>query len=114
MLLSLKPIVAVGPGTFLDELITLANAENIARGSSMAYPLLSREAIMRKHPDVILATNDLVHSVNDILAAYPEFNSLGAVQRRHVATVDANVVGRPGPRIVDGLEAVFHAIHPSR
>jgi iron complex transport system substrate-binding protein len=114
MLLSLKPIVAVGPGTFLDELITLSNGENIASGSSMAYPLLSREAILHRQPGVIIATNDLVHSADDILSPYPEWKSLAAVQHRRVAIVDASIVSRPGPRIVDGLEAVFNAIHSPR
>ena len=47
------------------------------------------------------------------MAAYPEFKSLIAVQRNHVATLDANIVSRPGPRIVDGLEAIFEAVHSS-
>jgi iron complex transport system substrate-binding protein len=114
MLLSLSPIVAVGPGTFLDELITLSNGENITHGSSMAYPLLSREEILRRQPDVIIATNDLVRSADDLLSPYPEWKSLAAVQHKRVAIVDAGIVSRPGPRIVDGLEAVFKAIHSPR
>lgn len=114
MLLSLKPIVAIGPGTFLDELITLANGENIARNSSTAYPLLSREEILRRQPDVIIATNDIVRSTEDIISSYPEWKALVAIQNRRVAVIDASIVSRPGPRIVEGLEAIMNAIHFSR
>ena len=114
MLLSLNPIVAIGPGTFLDELITLANGTNIAHNSTTAYPLLSREEILRRQPDVIIATNDIVRSTDDVLSSYPEWKSLSAVQNKRVAIVDASIVSRPGPRIIDGLDAVVRAIHFSR
>ncbi|MBF8293671.1 MAG: Cobalamin-binding protein [Bacteroidetes bacterium] len=114
MLLSLNPIVAIGPGTFLDELITLANGRNIAHNSTTAYPLLSREEILRRQPDVIIATNDIVRSTDDLFSPYPEWKSLTAVQNKRVAIVDASIVSRPGPRIIDGLDAVVRAIHFSR
>jgi iron complex transport system substrate-binding protein len=114
MLLSLNPIVAIGPGTFLHELLTLTNAENIARGASMAYPMLSREEILRRQPDVIIATNDIVHSVDDILRAYPEWKGLKAVQRKRVALVDASIDSRPGPRVIEGLEIIMRALYPAK
>lgn len=111
MILSLNPLIAIGPRTFLSELVTLAHGENIVRDSSSAYPVLSREEILRRQPDVIIATNDIVRSTKDILSSYPEWKSLKAVQTNNVAIVDASIVSRPGPRIVDGLEAIIRAVH---
>ena len=111
MLLSLNPLIAIGPGTFLNELLTMANGKNIVRDSSMAYPVISREEVIRRQPDVIIATNDIVRSKGDILAAYPEWKSLTAIRNGRVTLVDASCVSRPGPRIVDGLESILHAIH---
>lgn len=111
MILSLNPLVAIGPKTFLSELVTLANAQNIVRDSSMAYPILSREEILRRQPGVIVATNDIVQSIDDLLSPYPEWKSLTAIRNKRVAIVDASIVSRPGPRIIDGLEALIHAIH---
>jgi iron complex transport system substrate-binding protein len=113
MLLSLNPIVAIGPGTFLDEMIALANGENIAHTATTTYPLLSREEILRRQPDVIIATNDIIRSTGDILSMYPEWKTLSAIRNKRVCIVDASIVSRPGPRIVDGLEAVIKAIHSS-
>jgi len=111
MLLSLNPIVAIGPGTFLDEMITLAHGENIAHTATTAYPLLSREEILRRQPDVIIATNDIVRSSGDILSMYPEWKTLSAIRNRRIGIIDASIVSRPGPRIIDGLEAVAKAVH---
>jgi iron complex transport system substrate-binding protein len=114
LILSLNPLIAIGPKTFLNELVILANGQNIVRDSSMAYPVLSREEILRRQPDVIIATNDIVRSIDDILSPYPEWKSLTAIRNKRVAIVDASIVSRPGPRIIDGLEAIIHAIHRDR
>jgi iron complex transport system substrate-binding protein len=114
MLVSLNPLIAIGPRAFLNELVQLANGENIIHDSSTAYPVLSREEILRRQPDVIVATNDIVRSVSDMLSPYPEWSKLTAVRGRHVAIVDASVVTRPGPRIIDGLAVMMLAIHGNR
>jgi iron complex transport system substrate-binding protein len=111
LILSLNPLIAIGPKAFLNELVTLANGQNIVRDSSTAYPVLSREEILRRQPDVIVATSDIVRSVDDLLSPYPEWKSLTAIQNKHVAIVDASIVSRPGPRIIEGLEATIRALH---
>jgi iron complex transport system substrate-binding protein len=111
MILSLNPLIAIGPKTFLNELVTLANGQNIVHDSSTSYPVLSREEILRRQPDVIIATNDIVRSIDDILSPYPEWKSLTAIRNKRVAIVDASIVSRPGPRIIDGLEAMIRALH---
>lgn len=111
MLLSLKPIVAVGKGAFLHELITLANGENIAGNSTILYPLLSREEIFQRAPDVILATHDVAESIEDITSVYPEWKSLPAVHSKRVVFLDAGLVTRPGPRIIEALKTIIRAIH---
>jgi len=111
LLVSLNPIIAVGQGTFLDQMITTAHGENIVRDSTTAYPLVSREEIFRRRPDVIIATNDMVKSQVAIVTAYPEWKELPAVRNRRVVLVDASIISRPGPRIVEGLEVLVRAIH---
>jgi iron complex transport system substrate-binding protein len=111
LLLSLNPVIAAGRGTFLDQMITAAHGENIVRDSVTAYPLVSREEIFRRRPDVIIATNDMVKSQDAILTAYPEWKDLPAVRHKRVVLVDASIVSRPGPRIVEGLELLVRAIH---
>lgn len=112
LLLSLQPLIAAGPNTFIDELIRLANGRNAAADTPTAYPLLSREEILKLQPDVVIVTSDVARSVKDVSAAYPEWKSLRAIQGNRVAIVDANLVTRPGPRVTLGLQALALAIHP--
>lgn len=111
LLLSLKPLIAAGPGTFLDELIRLANGRNAAAAAPTAYPMLSREEILTLQPEVILVTNDVAQSIQDVKNAYPEWQSIQAIQTNSVAIVDPSLISRPGPRIILGLQALVDAIH---
>ncbi len=54
MVVGHQPMVAVGRGTFLGELLNLAHSENIAEASSQPWPRLSLEYIIATRPDVIL------------------------------------------------------------
>lgn len=49
-----------------------------------------------------------------ILAAYPGFAELTCVRTERVYVVDGNAYfSRPGPRLVDSLEILAHALHPA-
>lgn len=111
LLLSLRPLIAVGKGTFIDELLTLANATNVTHDTPTAYPLLSREEIIRLQPDVLIGTKEIASSTADLLSEYPEWNSLTALRDGRVALVNADLISRPGPRIVEGLDQLVRAIH---
>lgn len=111
LFLSLSPVIAAGPGSFLDELLSLANAWNVAATAPTAYPMLNREEILRLQPHVLLATSDVVKSIDQIASAYPEWKSLEAVRAQRLAVIDANILTRPGPRIIEGLKSLIDAIH---
>jgi iron complex transport system substrate-binding protein len=111
LLISIQPIIGVGPGTFLDELLRLANAVNVVQNTPTAYPMLSREEILRQRPEVILVTDDLRMGVERITGHYPEWRKLPAVRNKNVRFVDTNLISRPGPRIMRGLEELMNAIH---
>jgi len=111
MVVGHQPMVAVGRGTFLDDLIALARATNIADASSQAWPRLSLEYIMATRPDVILdgrmgsdpATPDT------FWVRYP---SIPAVKNHRVCGYPEDPTLHPGPRIAGTLEILARLIHP--
>jgi iron complex transport system substrate-binding protein len=111
LLISLQPIIAVGEGTFLGELLQLANATNAAGTTMTPYPMLSREEIVMRQPEVLLVTDDLTRNINDVIRSYPEWKELQAVRRGNVLFVRADLVGRPGPRVMEALAELVAAIH---
>lgn len=103
---------SVGPGNFVDDLIALAGGANIFEQASSPFPQVSSEQIVAADPEVIILADAAYGVTMDSVAKRPGWQALAAVKQQHIAPIDDNLVSRPGPRIVDGLEAVAKIIHP--
>ncbi|HLK86426.1 MAG TPA: helical backbone metal receptor [Candidatus Binataceae bacterium] len=111
MLVGHEPMVAVGRGTFLDDLLHLARAENIADVSQQNWPRLSLEYIMAMRPDVILdgAMGTDADIPRAFWARYPE---IPAVREHRVFGYPQDPTLHPGPRVGQALELIARLIHP--
>jgi iron complex transport system substrate-binding protein len=115
----LADLVAVGPGSYLNELIGIAGGINLLDIKGQPeYPRISMEVVLRLDPDVIVDTVDMGDTdaeraqrrpVNERL--WTSYGMLAAVANGRVvaATTDALVV--PGPRVVDAAQWMASAIH---
>jgi iron complex transport system substrate-binding protein len=106
----LSPYTA-GAGTFIDILIALAGGRNLA-ADLPSWPKISSEEILRRNPDIILLADAAFGVTVESVAQRPGWKNLTAVQNGAVYAVDGNLVMRPGPRLVDGLETIAPLIHP--
>jgi iron complex transport system substrate-binding protein len=100
-----------GPGTFIDLLIARAGGQNLP-GLTDANPQVSQEQIVLANPAIILLGDALYGTTPGAVAARPGWSKIAAVTNDRVLPFDDNLVSRPGPRLVDGLEALAQAIHP--
>ena len=112
LLLSLRPLVSAGKGTFVDELLTLGNLRNMVHDSPTSYPLISREEVLSRQPDWIIVSDEVAQSIEEVTTAYPEWKTLRAIREGRVVSVGASLISRPGPRIIEGLEALVNATRP--
>jgi iron complex transport system substrate-binding protein len=103
-----------GPGTFGDLLIARAGGENLATkaGITDPYPQVSLEQIVATNPDVIVLGDSLFGVAPDSIATRPGWEKLAAVTNKQIYPFDDNLVSRPGPRLVDGLEQLAKLLHP--
>ena len=101
----------VGKGTFITLLIERAGGQNIA-GELDAYPQLSLEQVVAADPDFIILGDSAYGTTPETVAARPGWDGLSAVKNNQVFPFDDNLVSRPGPRLVDGLEALAKLLHP--
>ena len=111
-IISLKPLMTASSGTFIDQLIEQAGGVNIASHAKVAYPIFNREEILHQQPDVILVMSDVAGSTKDLLREFPEWKKLPAFKNGKVYVVDADLLTRPGPRVIDGLEMLARLFHP--
>ena len=106
-------IYTAGENSFLASLISLAGGEPIL-GDALSTTI-QLEDLISADPELILlgdATYDSTVTVTGV-AARPGWGEMTAVKDgRVVIVLDDLVITRPGPRIVDGLEALARAIHP--
>lgn len=105
------PLMTAGPGSFIDELITLAGGDNIAKDADSPYPQYDVEKLIEKNPEVYLIPNDSTTTL-ETLKERPGFENIDAIKNSQVYSLDANIVSRPGPRIIEGLKEIAKAIHP--
>ncbi|MCK4457205.1 MAG: ABC transporter substrate-binding protein [Thermoplasmata archaeon] len=97
-----------GPGTFGDDLLDLAGGENIAGSMGSPWVQLDEEFVVTSSPDIIITVFTPVEEIK----ARPGWSDISAIQNDKVFAVDGDLISRPGPRIVDGLEELAHLIHP--
>jgi iron complex transport system substrate-binding protein len=106
-----------GPGSFIDALITMAGGENIASEApnADAWMTLSIEYIVGSDPEVIIIqtmTGGIPTVSIEALEEHPIWGEMTAVIQGNVFLIDGDLVSRPGPRIVQGLEELARIIHP--
>jgi iron complex transport system substrate-binding protein len=107
-----------GPGSFVDELLTLANAVNVGAmqgdnaAAAQAYYQFSPEQLVAADPDVILLPTASGYTSADEFTADTRFAGLTAVKLGHVYLMDDTTVTRPGPRIGEGLKLLAETIYP--
>ncbi|HSQ76393.1 MAG TPA: cobalamin-binding protein [Bacteroidota bacterium] len=111
LFVSLQPLITAGAGTFIDELVRQAGGVNLAAQTALTYPTLSREAVIAYDPDVLLVMSDVVSSTDAVTALYPEWARLTAVRAGRIYRLDADLISRPGPRAVDGLQLLSSLFH---
>jgi len=110
--LSRAPLYTAGRESFVTDLIRRAGAESVTADVAGAWPRYSDEAALAAHPDaIIMASEDAMGTAAKTELAEPLKHS-PAAQAGRVYTINGNLLSRPGPRLVDGLEEMAHALHP--
>jgi iron complex transport system substrate-binding protein len=114
----LEGLVAVGKGSFLNELITIAGGRNPLADSPVTYPTISVEGVLRIDPDVIVDMGDMAETVGvteahkqDVVKLWERQDVLKAVTSRRVYAVAADIFVVPGPRIAEAAEAFAKMLH---
>ncbi len=111
--LNSQPLITVGPGSFIDQLIGMAGGTNIAAKSTMPYPRLSMESVLQEDPEVLVFPVGKAEGIPDHeQQAWRQWSTMTAVKRGRLHQVSADWLNRPGPRIAKGLESLAAILHP--
>jgi iron complex transport system substrate-binding protein len=109
------PIVTVGKGSFADDLLRLAGGENIAGKEKEVYPRFGMEEILKRSPEVIVISSmNPKGDYQKILQEWTRWKTIPAVKNGRIYLIDSDLLDRPSPRIIDGLEELARVLHPER
>ena len=109
------PVWTMGRNTFTNDLIWKAGGINIFADDFEKSRVVSLESIIDKNPQAVIVsgmgtTGDLIY--NNLMQE-TRLSDIDAMLHNRVYRIsDANLIERPGPRIVDGLEYVAKLLHP--
>ncbi len=104
-------IYSVGKNTFMDVMLQTINAEN-ATGDLEGWPSIDQESILERNPDVIIATYNYIEDPVGQLMAREGWADVSAIKNKQVVDVNPDLVNRPGPRVVEGVEELAKAVYP--
>jgi iron complex transport system substrate-binding protein len=109
-----SPLMTAGAGSFIDDLISRAGGRNVAHEINTAYPRIDPEKVIVWNPQVILvAHSDRPGAAAQRLAGHVGWSDVAAVrERRVIDDIDGDLLFRPGPRLVEGVEALAKRLHP--
>lgn len=103
-----SPVMVVGKGSYLDELLTIAGAVNVFHDIDAPSPPVNVEEIAKRNPEVIVAT---ANGIAD-LRTRPQWRAVRAVRDSQFVFDQPELTGRPS--VVLGMAAVMlaRALHP--
>jgi len=108
-----RPLYTLSGEHVVSEMISLCGGDNIFAEVTQLAPIIDREAVLARNPDVILI--GAAGPDGDAQAAdWNRFPNLKAVRERHVFAVNPSLVGRMAPRILEGVQEVCSALDMAR
>ncbi len=111
--INLRPIMSVNRNTFHHDVIQTAGGINMTADLASTYPRISLEEVLKRKPEVILISCMARGGrFKKALERWMKWTDIPAVKNNRVHLVDSDLLDRPSPRLLDGLEVVAQLLHP--
>ena len=109
-----EPLISVGSGSFIHHMLELAGGENIVRQVSLPYPKVSLEEVLRRDPEAIIFPVGPTEGIPEAeQRRWRRWPTLSAVVHDRLHQVKGDLVNRPGPRVIEGVEVLARVLHPN-
>ena len=99
--ISNEPLFTVGEGSILLDVVGRTGGYVTTRHIPTPYPRISKESAMVLEPDVIILSDSEDNREPNVV-----FKNSPAVKNGRVYRINADILSRPGPRLVDALEQI--------
>ena len=111
--INVRPIMAVNRHTVHHDLIRLSGGINMTAEEPVTYPRISIEEVILRKPEVILISSmERGGRFERARQEWLTWSSIPAARNGRVHLIDSDLIDRPSPRLVEGLERMAAFLHP--
>jgi ABC-type Fe3+-hydroxamate transport system substrate-binding protein len=103
-----KPIIAIGGGSFLTELLEVAGAHNVYADISAPSGPVTLEDVVRRNPDIVLASPAFVATMRSSSG----WRTIPAIRKGRLMAFDTLLVGRPSATLGAAAVSLAELLHP--
>jgi len=104
-----KPLITIGGGSFLSELVTIAGGRNVYDSLPAPSATVTLEDVVRRDPDIVLVSP----VEREKLLASVRWQSVRAVRQGRVLAYDTNLVARPSVKLGEAAASLAALLHPA-
>jgi iron complex transport system substrate-binding protein len=108
-----RPIYTVGGRHLITDALRLCGATNIFGDLETAAPAITREAVLARDPQLIIASAPR-ESAERWLEQWRAYPNLDAVRRRNLVSYSDERIDRMGPSVIAATEQLCRIIEPAR
>ena len=102
-----EPLFTIGKNSFITDLINHAGGISVTANVAEDYPKFSKETALALQPEAIILSDSPDNS-----APNGVFETSPAIKNGRVYKIKAELLSRPGPRLIEGLEQIARDLHP--
>ena len=103
-----KPIIAIGGGSFMSELLEIAGAKNVYASVPTPSLAVTIEDVVARNPDIVLVGPQ----TDSTIRTSPIWRTIPAVRDNRVKVVDLDLVSRPSVTLGAAAVSLANLLHP--
>lgn len=108
-----KPLYTLNGRHIVSDAIRLCGGENIFDRLATTAPIVNVEAVLQENPEAIV-TGSNQQQTETGLSMWNNYPTLLAVKNKNLFSVDADLINRAGPRLIDGAAALCEKLDLAR
>ena len=108
-----KPLYTLNGQHIVSDAIRLCGGENIFDRLTTTAPVVSIEAVLQENPEAIV-TGSNQQKTETGLELWQNYSALLAIQHHNLFAIDADLLNRAGPRMIEGTTALCEALERAR
>lgn len=108
-----KPIYTIGGRHVINDALQLCGASNVFADLDTAAPAVTREAVLARNPQIILASGPAA-ATDAWLAEWRRFPTIAAVRQGHLIAYNDERIDRMGPSVISATGQLCEVIERAR